>query len=123
MVRKDSCRAQNRLSQPTHAEQQQQNAHRELEAGQRNGIQEGAEHEHGKRKKREAREGAQSCRAPAADSDDGEHDGECFYRFDNRSDEGGRDRWRGGSPRHHGYSRYELNGIGNRIGLSGFLAQ
>ena len=71
----DTRRAQDRLSHPAHAEQQEQDPNRELQEMKRDTIEERAERCYDEDQQHKAGECAKSRRAPAANSGNGEHDG------------------------------------------------
>ena len=83
----DARRAQNRLAQPAHAEQQQQHPDGELQEMQRDVIQERAERDDDCRQQRKPANRAEPGRTPAANGGDGEHDRQRFHRLDQRSQE------------------------------------
>ena len=86
--RDDAGRAKNGFTQPSHPEQQQQNADDELKEVEGDAAEERAEQndqpaEHGKRPRR-----AKCRRPPAAQARDRENDGESLDDFDERSEKG-----------------------------------
>ena len=68
MERGDARCAQVCLSQPAHAEQQQQNPNRELKEMQRDKIEQRAKQQHDEDQQHKAGERAKPCRTPAANS-------------------------------------------------------
>jgi hypothetical protein len=89
--RNDSGRAQYRLAQPAHAEQQEQNANRDLQHIERHAIKQPAQGDNNEREHEKARDRAETGRPPAAHDGDGKHDGQSLDRFDQRGQKRRRD--------------------------------
>ena len=87
----DACGAQDRLAQPAHAENEERDAHAELQPLDRNALEQrpGRDDDDGEQRERGSR--AERGHAPAAYRRGGEHDGESFDRLDERGEESGRD--------------------------------
>ena len=85
--------SQNRLAQPTHAEQQQQDADNDLKRMHRKTAKQWPKGKYDECEERKPRKGTYRCRTPTSDRDDREHDRQCFDRFDKRAQEGRCDRW------------------------------
>ena len=91
IVERDHARrTQDRLSQPAHAEQEEQDSDDELKEMERNAVKDRSERHHNDRQYGKACERARAGRAPAANGGDSQHDGQRFHRLDQRSKERGR---------------------------------
>jgi len=87
MERNDSRRAEDRLSQPAHAEQQQQDPDRELKEMQRDKIEQRAEQQHDEDEQHKASERSKPGRTPAANSGDRQQDGQRLDGLNKRAKE------------------------------------
>ena len=83
----DARRAQDRLAQPPHAEQQEKHADHELEQVQRHAVEQGPERHDQQPEHAERRERSRHRGTPAPQGGDGEHDGEGLDDLDERGDE------------------------------------
>jgi hypothetical protein len=80
--RHDAGVAQDRLAQPSHAKQQQQNSDCKLQHVQRNEVEDWAERHYDKYQEAKAGKSAKSCGPPAANGGHGKHYSQCFHGFD-----------------------------------------
>jgi hypothetical protein len=99
--RDDAGGAQDRLVQPAHAEEQQQDADDQLQQLERYRLERAAERGDQRGQRGEPRGGAEQRRAPAMDGADGEHDRERFDDLDEGSGERGCDGGENGGPGEH----------------------
>jgi hypothetical protein len=90
MERDDACCAQDRLSQPPHAEQQEQKPDHELQEAERDMVEKRSEYRDDERQYQQARQCPKPGRPPTANDSDGEDDRQSFDRLDQRGQESGR---------------------------------
>ena len=78
--RNESGGAQYRLAQPAHAEQQEQNADRNLQRTERHAVEQRPQGDNNERQHEKPGDRAETGRPPAAHDGDSEHDGQGFDR-------------------------------------------
>jgi hypothetical protein len=98
--RNDPHSAQNRLAQPAHAEQQQQNPDGDLQHVKWHATEQRAERDDNERQHRQSANCAECGRPQTAHDRHRKHNGERFDRFDQRSQKRGGDRRSGVQTEH-----------------------